>query len=404
MPPSTPSPSPLLLLSRHLRHHHPRLQSQSRSLLLLSHPNVSYNGFNNQHPGLTSHRTITTTSTIDTLLETTQSLVLTLQSTTSLPWLFTIPLIAILTRTAITLPFTIYSYKRTNKQISLSPLVSAWSAIYRTQVASERYPASPNTPKELVGTKLYGSPEAWQKEVLARTRRKRVEIYKEFGCQYWKGFVGLVQIPVWFIASITVRRLAGVEGLWVSNNAGKRASAVGGDVTGIDVDTNASDLAVGNTAGSSMDSATVADNGTGGVDEVITVAREQMRNDGVEGWFPDLLQPDPLMILPIMFSLTLFTNVASISLRSNREPTGWRKHLRSALMGISIAVIPMTLNSPSILLLYWITSGSYSLLQNTILAKLMPFGKTVEPVPGKVPSWLKKNTEDDAKGGPSATS
>lgn len=206
-----------------------------------------------------------------------------------------------------------------------------------------------------------------------------MELYKKFGCQYWKGFVGLIQIPVWVLASISVRRVTGVGGWEAPIDISKRAremNSLQSDAPGVPPTT---------------------ENGISGIDEITAKVREEMQTGGIDGWFVDLLQPDPYMILPIIFSLTLFTNVMSATARASKEPTGWRKGLRNALMGISIAAFPLTIGSPAVLLLYWITSGTYSLIQNAVLHTVLPPPKSVAPVGEMVPSWLKKEKAEESK-------
>ncbi|KAK6347593.1 Cytochrome c oxidase assembly protein cox18, mitochondrial [Orbilia javanica] len=332
-------------------------------------------------PTTTARRSFTTPTTIEPLLTTTSSLIINLQSTTNLPWLLTIPLVALTVRTCITLPFTVYSHKRTLKQLTLAPIIHAWSSIYRRKVAKEVFPNDPSTPKELIGKKVYNTPETWTKEVLRRTKEKRVELYRKFGCQYWKGFVGLVQIPVWVLASVSVRRVTGVGGWEAPIDISKRAREM-------------SELQAEEGVSTVLPPSPVMENG---MDEVTVRVREAMQTGGIDGWFVDLLQPDPYMILPIVFSLTLFTNVMSATARASKEPTGWRKGLRNALMGISLAAFPLTIGSPAVLLLYWITSGAYSLIQNAVIHTVLPPPKSVAPVGEKVPSWLKKEEAEESK-------
>ncbi|KAF3201062.1 Cytochrome c oxidase assembly protein cox18, mitochondrial [Orbilia oligospora] len=386
--------------TRHLRHHHLRPLTPS----LLSPTNLTTRNGNPITTPTTPRRSFTTTPTIEPLLSTTTSLILTLQSTTSLPWLLTIPLVALTVRTCITLPFTLYSHKRTIKQLSLSPIIHAWSFIYRRQVAKEVYTPTPTSsssssstiPKELIGKKIFNTPEKWTKEVLKRTKNKRVELYKQFGCQYWKGFVGLIQIPVWVLASVSVRRVTGVNGWDAPIDISKRAR----EMSSPSSPSSSSGLQSGVEGGASTSSSpvlSIPENGTPGLDEITAKVREEMQTGGIDGWFVDLLQPDPYMILPIIFSLTLFTNVMSATARATKEPTGWRKGLRNALMGISLAAFPLTIGSPAVLLLYWITSGTYSLIQNAVLHTVLPPPKSVAPVGEKVPSWLKKDKAEESK-------
>ncbi|EWC45902.1 hypothetical protein DRE_04909 [Drechslerella stenobrocha 248] len=354
-------------VSRGFNHHHRNIRSSSVLLSRFS------NGFSNPGTSVPDRRlisttaaaTTTTTSTdsVTALLDLSQSLILQLHDSTSLPWVLTVPLIAIITRTLFTLPFSIYAHRQNQTRLTTSPLLHAWAAIHRRQVAKAVHTKSTTTSPELVGRKVYDTPEKWQKEVLRLTRRKRQQIYRQFGCQTWKSFVGLVQVPVWILASLSVRRLAGVGDWWSGSSAKATANTEAALSANIDTDLDIDSLS--SLVPEIRDSAS----------DATAAARAQMHQDGIDGWFTDLLQPDPMFILPILFSLAIFTNVASTS----RQATGWQKGLRNGLVIMSIAVLPVTLNTPAVLLLYWSTSSAYSLAQNVILARLMPMPRSVKP-------------------------
>ncbi|KAF3903418.1 hypothetical protein ABW21_db0205088 [Orbilia brochopaga] len=349
--------------SRYLRGPHHRTSHSPIAALQV----LSANGFEgrNHHPP--RHRGFSTSSTINSVFDSAQSLILQLHDTTSLPWLFTIPLVAVIARTTVTLPFSLYAHRQNRTRLTVSPLLHAWTAIYRRQVARAVHPTDPSTSAELVGRKVYDTPQKWQREVLQRLQRKRRQLYYEFGCQLWKSYVGLIQIPVWILASVSVRRLAGVGSWW----SGQPSAA---PVPGIE---NA-DVGAAVTGSTAPDSSTALDH-TGGTDEILTAVRTQMQHDGIDGWFTDLLQPDPMFLLPIIFSLTVFTNIATVQ-SSAQNVRGWRKGLRNGLMAMSILIIPVTLNAPAILLLYWSTSSTYSLVQNAVLSKVLPMPRGVKPL------------------------
>lgn len=98
-----------------------------------------------------------------------------------------------------------------------------------------------------------------------------------------------MQIPVWITASVTLRGMAGKEGLpeWVQRTFGSETTTAAG--------------------------ATVE--GDGAVEGVAEVVRERIvpleASFGDEGvlWFPSLLEPDLMMILPLAFSFLTFANV-----------------------------------------------------------------------------------------------
>ncbi|KAK6335340.1 hypothetical protein TWF696_002120 [Orbilia brochopaga] len=352
---------------RYIRRHHRRVCHSPIAILQIS--NSIPHGFNDPNHHLPRYRDFSTSSTITSLFDSVQSLILQLHDATSLPWLFTIPLVAVIARTTVTLPFSLYAHRQNRTRLALSPLLHAWTAIHRRQVAKAVHPSTPSTSTELVGRKIYDTPQKWQREVLQRTQRTRRQLYRQFGCQAWKSYVGLAQIPVWILASVSVRRLAGVGNWWSAQPSAAPIAALTTE--------NADDDA---TAAASIDAdpSTTLENANI-TDEIIGAVRTQMQHDGIDGWFTDLLQPDPMFILPIIFSLAVFTNIATVH-STTQHVKGWRKGLRNGLMVMSILIIPVTLNAPAILLLYWSTSSTYSLLQNAVLGRLLPMPRGVKPV------------------------
>ncbi|KAK6332924.1 Cytochrome c oxidase assembly protein cox18, mitochondrial [Orbilia brochopaga] len=283
-------------------------------------PTVIPHGFNDPNHHLPRYRDFSTSSTITSLFDSVQSLILQLHDATSLPWLFTIPLVAVIAPHYCHPPFSLYAHRPESHSAGTLPVAACLDS---HPSPSSRKGSSPIDPIDLYGTcrtQIYDTPQKWQREVLQRTQRTRRQLYRQFGCQAWKSYVGLAQIPVWILASVSVRRLAGVGNWWSAQPSAAPIAALTTE--------NADDDA---TAAASIDAdpSTTLENANI-TDEIIGAVRTQMQHDGIDGWFTDLLQPDPMFILPIIFSLAVFTNIATVH-STTQHVKGWRKGLRNGL-------------------------------------------------------------------------
>lgn len=241
---------------------------------------------------------------------------------TGLPWAYTIPLAALAIRTSFVLPITIYSRRNAQKQAALTPLLSAWQHTLRKETIEE------------VG---HLGPVVSQSTLLKKTRRKRQEIYRRFNCSLWKNSLPpLLQIPVWLTAIEALRKMCGKEEGLVGMAAWLFRSD---DVTHIVIDTIEPSFAT-------------------------------------EGalWFPNLLVADPQMILPFMLS-----GVILLNLTKSTGTAVWQKRLMRSLGVVGLAMGPLTLQFPSALLIYWISSTMLAYMQTAVLDRMMPVKPHVVP-------------------------
>lgn len=195
-------------------------------------------------------------ATVSAALTATHTLLTTLHTTTALSWATIIPLTAVFLRLSITTPLTLFSRRRALKTLALQPLVSAWQH-----------------PLARAARRTTASPQAWENATRKAVRAKRKEIWKRHGCQAWKVWVApAMQIPVWITASVTLRGMAGKEGLpeWVQEKFGSAAVAA--------------------------------------VRERIVPLEPGFADEGAL-WFQSLLEPDLMMVLPFAFSFLTFANV-----------------------------------------------------------------------------------------------
>ena len=255
-----------------------------------------------------------------------------LHTVTGLPWAYTIPLAAFTIRTSFVLPLAIYSRRATQKQVALTPLISAWQQNLRRETMKE------------VG---HLGPVVAQSTLLKKTRRKRGEIYKRFSCGLWKGFLPLIQVPIWLTAIETLRKMCGKE----AGLLGMAAGWFRGDEHSIMVES--------------------------GLPIEQTFATEGAL------WFPDLLAADPQMILPFMLSGAILLNLSNAPGNSV-----WQKRLKRSLGLVGLAIGPLTLHFPSAMLIYWISSSMLAYIQAAVLDRMMPVKPPIVPCKPRKPRGL----------------
>lgn len=207
-------------------------------------------------------------------LTATHTLFTTLHTASGLPWAALIPLTAILLRLSITTPLTLYSRRRALRTLSLQPLISAWQH-----------------PLARAAKQSSNSPQEWERSTRKAVRAKRKEIWKRHGCQMWKTLAApAMQLPVWIMVSVTLRGMTGTGWLpgWWQRVYGSTTTA---------------EAAAGEILGENLP------------EEVLEVAKERivpleasLADEGAL-WFPNLLEEDPMMILPVTFTFLLCANI-----------------------------------------------------------------------------------------------
>jgi inner membrane protein COX18 len=261
---------------------------------------------------------------LDTGVATAHALIEALHTSTGLPWVYTLPLAALTVRATLILPLSIYSRRVTQKQACLAPLVQSWQHVLR---------------KEAMDEAGHLGPQAVQQKLLWRMRQKRSEIYGRWGCQIWKTMLPLVQLPVWLTAIEAVRAMCGT-----------RAGLLG----------------------MIMRSDNDADAISAGIPKELSLATEGAL------WFPDLLVPDPQLILPFLLSGAVFLNLTNARGRAANQAV-WQRRLQRSLKLVALALGPLTLQVPSAMLVYWISSSLLAYVQAVILDRAMPMPPAIKP-------------------------
>lgn len=219
-------------------------------------------------------------------------------------------------------------------------------------------------------------------EVVRRMKTTSKRIYKAWGVQRYKDFVGLGVFPVWLVGIEALRRLCGgPRGLLGTLVFGAKEEVKEG--TGEAVAPAASS--------NSVEAVSVVDV----IRDVVPAGADPSLATGGCLWFPDLMAADPLHILPFALSAVLVLNILPRSQSGMRRLFGLQdaqmgmvesktpERLMRVFLLMAVAIGPATLDLPAAIHLYWLASSTTTLIQTELLSKLMPIPKpTIKPCRG----------------------
>ncbi|KAI9832962.1 MAG: hypothetical protein M1826_000741 [Phylliscum demangeonii] len=301
---------------------------------------------------------------VEPVLSATHALLDTLHTTSGLPWITCLSLSALVLR-ASTTPLYIYTRRLRQRQLDLQPLLHAWQHQITQQAIVQ---ASSVRPRPSL-TRVNGV-----------MRHKRQELYRRWRCQQWKRFLPLAQLPVFLIAIETIRRMCGThEGLLglLLKHAAPSSS--------LPVDAPRDEV---------LASAAAA------APDVVTLEPSFATEGGL--WVPDLLAPDPLLLLPFMLSGTLLANLyvgAANRTARQRKSAPWQKKLDYGLKAMALLIGPATLQVPSAMLVYWVSSSAFALGQNLLLDRWMALRSSLPPPSKRPQDWTRDSTGSTPTGG-----
>ena len=276
---------------------------------------------------------------LDTCLEHTHTMIAGLHTFTGLPWALSLPLTAFLVRVIFITPLQIFSQKSMNHQIALLPLQHAWMQIIYRRAHTKHGVHGEKVVKRMAFQEMKG---------------KKREIERAMGIKRLPRLVPLLQLPIWLLCIETIRRMCGThEGLL-------------GLITKSFETTETNDA--------------IAD---ASFSKQVSVPIEpSMASEGAL-WFPDLLVPDPWLLLPVMLSVSLLANISHADyqqgLRSGGKRSKFGTRLSRTLKLVALAAFPLTLHMPSAMLLYWISSSVTAFLQGLFVNYLLPLPPRVIP-------------------------
>jgi mitochondrial inner membrane protein COX18 len=291
---------------------------------------------------------------LESLLTSTHSLLTGIHNVTHLPWAFTIPLSALLIRLTLTLPITLHNRHAIQQRLDLQPLVAAWS--HEIRRANHRK----------IG---HLEPARFIRYTEQDIRAKRNEIYKRWGCGQWKNFLSLVQLPIWLLMVETLREICGTHkgilGLFMPSAAARQNDLEA-----------APELAAAGVAEAGVGAELVSDS----IVEAVVPVEPTLASEGML-WFTDLTAPDPLLLLPFMLSGTMFLNIYSGQKRGvpGVMLTPGRRRIMRALGLVALVAGPLTLQMPTAMLLYWMSSGVMGYVQGLLIDVYMPIRPPVRP-------------------------
>lgn len=277
---------------------------------------------------------------LDICYSQTHSIITGLHTITGLPWVITLPLTAILIRSCLILPLSVYSHNVRRRYISVTHLLCAWRRPIETLVRSKYHEQ--------------GSQEHQRLQRLEFSL-KRQELQKRFGVSRWALFLPLLQLPVWLVAVETIRKMCGTHegllGLMTKRFTGAEALANDGVLAAA-------------------------------IPPLIPV-EESLAVEGAL-WFTNLLVPDPQLILPFLLSASIFASITvqrrqALAIRGDGALSKLGIRIDRILKLLALAVGPLTLSMPSAMLVYWISSTLLALLQTAVLDRFMKIDIPVRP-------------------------
>ncbi|KAL5290854.1 COX18 family protein [Megaselia abdita] len=223
-----------------------------------------------------------------------------------LPWWATIVLSTFLFRTAVTLPLAIYSTRITSKIENLTLEMPALVKELKAETA--------------FGIRKYKWTEKKARMIYNRSVKKQWDaLIVRDNCHPAKTLILLWgQIPLWIFQSAAIRNLVHLQP----------------DPTSIQAQIAFTELTVGGF-----------------------------------GWIPNLTDVDHSFILPVALGLINLSIIQlQVWMRSERPSGKVQKIATNFFRVFSVAMIPISSMVPSVLCVYWVSSSTYGLLQNLLIA------------------------------------
>lgn len=275
-----------------------------------------------------------------------------LHSVTGLSWAAALPCTALIIRVVILSPISIYTHRIRERRRPLRPVVLAWAHVIARKVLQEHSKEGPIVSR---------------KTAVKESSAKGKEIAKRHGAQMWKLFLPIVQLPVFLVMIETLRKMCGMPrgllGLFSGWYSKSDEATLEHGVKGM--------------AGDTLQPSTISFDQA---DQSAVISFEQ--SFATEGalWFPDLLVPDPLLILPFALSGAMFLNVYYHSILAKVESQSrWQVRMQNILKIMALAVGPLTLQIPSGILVYWVSSSLCAVGSTMVLDAYLPRAPPFQP-------------------------
>lgn len=294
-----------------------------------------------------------------------------------LSWAVALPASAVVIRAFIIMPlFQIPSRKAQQTTASLLPLTRAYNIVKKHSSHMAHYSKGPRVAQAVT---------------ISSVARYNHQIRKRWGAQRWKQMLPFCGLPVFISMAEVIRRMVGARsGLWglvfgSGSYAAPKASEQVSDGVTTDGVTDALEKVAEWKGTTSLPSSVP--------EKLSSWLEPSMAAEGML-WFPNLMLPDPYMILPwAVCGLTM----ASIYAGSKPPHKGHEKPsffiFKRVLMTLALAIGPMTLNLPAGILLYWCASTSCAWLSHVYLDRFYPVRMPPTPCKRSIPYYPKKDIE-----------
>eukprot|EP00048_Salpingoeca_helianthica_P001967 m.53377 g.53377 ORF g.53377 m.53377 type:complete len:369 (-) comp11823_c0_seq1:28-1134(-) len=256
------------------------------------------------------------------IVDTIQDGVIAFHQLTPFSWAADIILLTLGLRLAISMPMHVFQQKVLARVELLRPNLKEWAGMLGQSVV-ERNQKAGNTIEQA------------RAELATELAKRHAAAFREAGLQPWKTQLPVFgQVPVWIALSLALRQM---------------------------------------TSETTM---------------LTTPALFQSLSDGGMLFFPDLTVPDSTMILPITLGIA---NLVNLELHTLLRPVAAEPSARMQLLTgffrlLAVVMVPVAMNVPAAMALYWTTSAVYGLGQHIALRlptlrRLLAIPKTTTELP-----------------------
>lgn len=376
-------------MSGHLSHQLRLSTSRIRPQFRLQHANSSQHGFifRTQPPIPGQRRNFSGADVAHTLLRSSEWLITGIHHVTGTPWFVSIPLVALVIGACLRAPLTFYSHRMACKRAKLGPLIQAQTAMIG------------------LGLRKKAVPNLREKVASLMAERSRTLMRTFAGSERNSVYGGLLSLPI-FVSNVEViRRMCGGP-LGILGRLGFGFSAGDATHTGTTTTTDFAEAVSTTTI-----SATELGEVTAAIPSDVQFSIPVEPTFATEGclWFPNLLESDPLHVLPLAVSAMLVANMIPENSAARRELFGLspvvgdkhavllgqsrkRRAFQRSMLILAFAIGPITMDLPAAVHLYWFSSAAFSLAVSKGMRRAMPIPKnTVKPCQGmEIPLVLPK--------------
>lgn len=297
------------------------------------------------------HPTKPASNLINAALDASAGLIHGVHNVTYLPWVVSIPLTAVIVRTAVGLPLQVFTRINARRERDIAPL------LHSTRVMLEKVRKRRNV-----------NPREWTKLV----QQENKGIRERWGVNSWYKLVNFAQVPVWLSLMESLRGMSG--------------------------NTNGLVPRLLSLIEPAKDSAEEASQ------SLHLMVEPSLANEGAL-WFPDLLVGDPTGALPVLLSASILLNVnmgwKSASRLEISEMPKLQMYQTTFFSGLRVFIQVLAVHvgfagwfyeMPTALMIYWITSTNIATLQTWLLEKYM---FSSPPIPAYKAQYLKYQNSGD---------